>query len=75
MYPFVFQGSSVHGRLTTPYPAFGFLISAAAGPSSFVGNDSGKGVTWWVVPITLAIAAALAWAMTYLEQTGRIKLN
>jgi uncharacterized membrane protein len=40
-----------------------------------VGNDSGKGVAWWVVPITLAIAAALAWAVTYLEQTGRIKLN
>jgi hypothetical protein len=40
-----------------------------------VGNDSGKGVAWWVVPIALAIAAALAWAVTYLEQTGRIKLN
>jgi uncharacterized membrane protein len=40
-----------------------------------VGNDSRRGVTWWLVPITLAIAAALAWAVTYLEQTGRIKLN
>jgi uncharacterized membrane protein len=40
-----------------------------------VGDDSGKGLAWWVVPITLAIAAALAWAVTYLEQTGRIKLN
>jgi hypothetical protein len=39
-----------------------------------VGNDSGKRVTWWVL-ITFAIAAALAWAVTYLEQTGRIKLN
>jgi hypothetical protein len=40
-----------------------------------VENDSGKGVTWWIVPITLAISAAMAWAVTYLEQTGRIKLN
>ncbi len=37
------------------------------------GNDSGKEVTWWLVPITLTIAAALAWAVTYLAQTGRIK--
>ena len=51
----------------------------ASGPGSeydlIVGNDPGRGVTWWVVPITLAIAAVLAWAVTCLEQTGRIKLN
>jgi hypothetical protein len=40
-----------------------------------VGNDSGKGVAWWVLPSTLALAAALACAVTWLEQTGRIKLN
>jgi hypothetical protein len=32
-----------------------------------------KGVVRWVVPITLAIATALAWAVTYLEQTGKDK--
>lgn len=43
----------------------------------FAPNDlfKDKGVARWVVPITLAIAAALAWAVTYLEQTKRIKLN
>ena len=57
-------------------PARSYLCSLQeANMICIVGNDSGKGVTWWVVPITLAMAPALAWAVIYLEQTGRIKLN
>ena len=41
----------------------------------YVENESDKEVIWWVVSIGLAVTAALAWALTFLEQTGRIKLN
>jgi hypothetical protein len=47
----------------------GFLVIGV------VENESDKEVIWLVVSIGLAVTAALAWALTFLEQTGRIKLN